>query len=196
MEQIAKMKKTERKSINAPKKKKNNDLFKDAVLLRKICAHPSLLEIDESIDETASESGDESMDSESDDDKSESSDDTNTATTSTATKSTTVDVGKTEPHWWEAHFPDDISNMNHSAKIMLLFAILEKCEVVGDKLLVFSQSIPTLDLIEKFLHEKQWKRGVDYFRLDGKVNAKSRQKYCDLFNDDEIKQSRYVKNKL
>jgi len=44
---------------------------------------------------------------------------------------------------------------------------------VGDKALVFSQSIPTLDLIELYLsrvprHGKQgkfWKKGKDWYRL-------------------------------
>ena len=44
-----------------------------------------------------------------------------------------------------------MSKMDHSGKLILLFKILGHCGLFGDKLLVFSKSIITLDLIEEFL---------------------------------------------
>ena len=57
--------------------------------------------------------------------------------------------------------------------MVLLLDILAMCSDVGDKALVFSQSIPTLDLIEVYLARlprpgkvsKCWKKGKDWFRL-------------------------------
>lgn len=82
--------------------------------------------------------------------------------------------------------------MEHSAKMMILMKMLAKCEAIGDKLLVFSQSISTLDLIEKHLNSIKWVRDVDYFRLDGQTPAKVRQKNCTAFNNAENTQARYV----
>lgn len=78
--------------------------------------------------------------------------------------------------------------------MMLLFEIVAKCEAIGDKILVFLQSIFTLDLIEKHLNIKKWDRNVDYFRLDGKTPAKVRQKNCIEFNNAENTKARYVQS--
>lgn len=78
---------------------------------------------------------------------------------------------------------------------MLLFSILSECNACGDKLLVFSQSIGTLNVIEKFLSmitentknsqlgkspfgrfTGEWTKGRDYFRLDGSTSTEIRKK--------------------
>lgn len=58
-----------------------------------------------------------------------------------------------------------------SAKMSLLFAIVEESVRVGDRVLLFSQSLFTLDLIEEFLHrnkipgkDENWCRNCDYYR--------------------------------
>ncbi|KAJ8348213.1 hypothetical protein SKAU_G00268020 [Synaphobranchus kaupii] len=70
---------------------------------------------------------------------------------------------------------------------------------IGDKVLVFSQSLISLDLIEDFLKlanrakkegkpspykgQGEWIRDVDYYRLDGSTNALTRKKWAEAFNN-------------
>jgi len=37
---------------------------------------------------------------------------------------------------------------------------------------------------------KSWKHGTDFYRIDGSVNIKEREDYCEQFND--INNSRYI----
>ncbi|KAG4079249.1 hypothetical protein HA402_006972 [Bradysia odoriphaga] len=54
--------------------------------------------------------------------------------------------------WWMQLCPEEeLDDLRHSGKLMLLFSLLEECYAIGDKLLVFSQSLYTLDVIELFL---------------------------------------------
>lgn len=107
---------------------------------------------------------------------------------------------------------EELNNIEHSGKLMLLFSILAECEACGDKLLVFSQSLFSLDVIEHFLamidentqnpnaeaklggFSGSWTRGVDYFRLDGSTNIETRNANCNNFNSDENSQARFVTN--
>ncbi|XP_024877012.1 transcriptional regulator ATRX-like isoform X1 [Temnothorax curvispinosus] len=107
----------------------------------------------------------------------------------------------TESEWWtqfvqSEHFED----MRVSAKLLLLFGILKECEQIGDKVLVFSQSLYSLTLIEEFLrriddqtqndthyetldnHTGSWSLGLDYFRLDGQTSPENRNIWCKIFN--------------
>nr|XP_057919162.1 transcriptional regulator ATRX isoform X3 [Doryrhamphus excisus] len=93
----------------------------------------------------------------------------------------------------------DAEILEHSGKIMILFEILRMAEEVEDKVLVFSQSLISLDLIEDFLElacraadedkvspykgEGKWFRNIDYYRLDGSTNATTRKKWAEEFND-------------
>lgn len=105
---------------------------------------------------------------------------------------------------------EELSNIEHSGKFMLLFAILAECKACGEKLLVFSQSLSSLDVIEHFLKmidentqnpnpnaklggfTGNWKRGVDYFRLDGSTNINTRNANCNKFNSEVNSQARFV----
>lgn len=61
---------------------------------------------------------------------------------------------------------------DYSGKMILLLDILSKSSELGDKVLVFSQSLTTLDLVEFYLAKlqingkegKNWKRGKDWYR--------------------------------
>uniref|UniRef100_H3CU71 DNA helicase n=1 Tax=Tetraodon nigroviridis TaxID=99883 RepID=H3CU71_TETNG len=93
----------------------------------------------------------------------------------------------------------DAEILEHSGKMMLLFEILRMAEEVEDKVLVFSQSLISLDLIEDFLElscrakdedkvspykgEGKWFRNIDYYRLDGSTSATTRKKWAEEFND-------------
>lgn len=105
--------------------------------------------------------------------------------------------------WWSDIVSDEeLQDIRSSSKLFLFFTILKHCEEIGDKLLVFSQSLYTLDLIEHFLdlvdenaHKKEeernpllsefnsnWDKGLDYFRLDGSTSSDCRNNWCKVFN--------------
>ncbi|XP_037945217.1 transcriptional regulator ATRX homolog [Teleopsis dalmanni] len=104
--------------------------------------------------------------------------------------------------WWKRFVADkELNNINHSPKLVILLHLLKQCEAIGDKVLVFSQSLQSLDVIEHFLsliNEKTkgqeiegdvddltgiWTAGVDYFRLDGSCSVEQREAMCKKFND-------------
>jgi len=66
-----------------------------------------------------------------------------------------------------------------SGKFELFRAILNECESIGDKLLVFTRSLLALDYIEQWLERwssrssTKWIKGIDYFRMDGMIIWKS-----------------------
>ncbi|XP_052374024.1 transcriptional regulator ATRX-like isoform X3 [Oncorhynchus keta] len=108
--------------------------------------------------------------------------------------------GTRSPDWHKEFVTEaDSEILEHSGKMVLLFEILRMAEEVEDKVLVFSQSLISLDLIEDFLElagrakeeEKQfpykgegkWFRNIDYYRLDGSTNALNRKKWAEEFND-------------
>jgi transcriptional regulator ATRX len=58
--------------------------------------------------------------------------------------------------WWSRFSPEDMTGIEHGGKLVLLMDILNQCELIGDKVLVFSQSLASLNLIEEFLaHENE-----------------------------------------
>ncbi|KAL2950136.1 hypothetical protein AAZX31_20G213300 [Glycine max] len=94
--------------------------------------------------------------------------------------------------WWNDLLHGKIyKEIDHSGKMVLLMEILTMSSDVGDKVLVFSQSIPTLDLIELYLSRiprrgkqgKFWKKGKDWYRLDGRTESSERQKLVERFNE-------------
>ncbi|KAL6117786.1 atrx [Pungitius sinensis] len=104
-------------------------------------------------------------------------------------------------HDWHKEFVADADAeiLEHSGKMVLLFEILRMAEEMDEKVLVFSQSLISLDLIEDFLElscrakddekvspykgEGKWFRNIDYYRLDGSTNATTRKKWAEEFND-------------
>uniref|UniRef100_H3CKL3 RAD54 like 2 n=1 Tax=Tetraodon nigroviridis TaxID=99883 RepID=H3CKL3_TETNG len=88
------------------------------------------------------------------------------------------------------------SILENSAKMVLLFHLIEESVRKGDKLLVFSQSLSTLTVIENFLVKRpvppspqkdkpnqNWVRNVNYYRLDGSTTASERERLINQFND-------------
>lgn len=73
--------------------------------------------------------------------------------------------------------------MEHGVKFEILFELIDETVAVGDKLLVFSQSLLTLDLIEVFLKKRlNWRKHFDYVRLDGSTAGLEREKIINEFN--------------
>ncbi|XP_008807947.1 protein CHROMATIN REMODELING 20 isoform X2 [Phoenix dactylifera] len=97
-----------------------------------------------------------------------------------------------ESDWWEHLLDEKIyREVDYSGKMVLLLDILSMSSEFGDKALVFSQSLTTLDLIELFLSKlprkgregKYWKQGKDWYRLDGSTQCSERQKLVERFNE-------------
>uniref|UniRef100_A0A672NNW8 RAD54 like 2 n=1 Tax=Sinocyclocheilus grahami TaxID=75366 RepID=A0A672NNW8_SINGR len=84
--------------------------------------------------------------------------------------------------------------LENSAKMVLLFHLIDESVKRGDKILVFSQSLSTLTVMEDFLSRRpmpiqtetgmhNWVRNVNYYRLDGSTSASERERLINQFND-------------
>lgn len=89
----------------------------------------------------------------------------------------------------EGYVPGLVEN---SVKMVLLFDLIDKIVEGEEKLLVFSQSLFTLNLIEQFLKERtlprsndRWIKCLNYHRLDGSTSAQDRERFVKHFNRDE-----------
>lgn len=111
--------------------------------------------------------------------------------------------------WWNQFLDRDceepseiqLKKLSLGSKMILLMDILKEAETVGDKVLVFSQSLLSLDLIQEFLrtidesNDKggygagdmenylgSWHEGRDYYRMDGSTSPDIRKRWCNYFN--------------
>ncbi|XP_057701433.1 helicase ARIP4 isoform X1 [Corythoichthys intestinalis] len=89
--------------------------------------------------------------------------------------------------------------LENSGKMVLLFHLIDESVRRGDKMLVFSQSLTTLTVIEDFLSKRpiplqdaaaesqnpNWVRNLNYYRLDGSTSASERERLINQFNDPE-----------
>ncbi|KAF6144435.1 hypothetical protein GIB67_024662 [Kingdonia uniflora] len=100
------------------------------------------------------------------------------------------DNGLLHEDWWKDLLPDkSYKDVDLSGKMALTLDILLMSAAAGDKTLVFSHHLATLDLIEHYLaslprHEKEgkcWKRDKDWYRLDGSTEPSERQKLVEKF---------------
>lgn len=83
--------------------------------------------------------------------------------------------------------------IENSAKMQILFCIIKESIAIGDRLLVFSQSLITLDLIEQFLQMNavpgetlNWSKNSHYFRayihfVSSPILIHSRNCFCFFF---------------
>ena len=76
---------------------------------------------------------------------------------------------------------NEFSFVNRSGKLKILAKILPLWREQGHRVLIFSQTIQMLNLIERFVDNK----GMNFRRMDGKTNVASRQHLVDSFNSDE-----------
>lgn len=86
----------------------------------------------------------------------------------------------------KGYIPGCIEN---SAKMQIFFCILQESMALGDRILLFSQSLFTLNLIEEFLQksevpgtEDKWAKNKHYYRLDGSTSALEREKLINEYN--------------
>lgn len=130
----------------------------------------------------------------------------------------TPPMTKMDDGWTKQFLPEDPYQIELSAKFILLMSILEQCEILGDKILIFSQSLYNLDLIEDILYRRmeeynekygsnltydelveatggvshRWIPNTDYFRIDGKVKSENRCSIIDTFNDEDNHRARLM----
>ncbi|XP_015111784.1 transcriptional regulator ATRX [Diachasma alloeum] len=201
-------------------------LFADFQALQRIWTHPIAIKLN--ADKAAEKRIREASDSEGSlkdfiddgsDDESSKSDSTIASTSSSKSKKSDVPVKRhtranadveevveepvQEQEWWSQFLQDEhFEDLRISAKLRILFEILKESENIGDKVLVFSQSLYSLTLIERFLatidnetqnnldnpselvdgHTGSWSLGLDYFRLDGQTSTENRSLWCKIFN--------------
>lgn len=117
-----------------------------------------------------------------------------TARVDTETKESVVTKSSRDdgiPYEWAVELMKDyVSDLvENSPKMEIFFCILEESIKLGDRLLVFSQSLLTLNVLERFLQrskipttETHWAKNVSYFRLDGSTAALDREKLINEFN--------------
>ncbi|KAK0739036.1 P-loop containing nucleoside triphosphate hydrolase protein [Apiosordaria backusii] len=79
----------------------------------------------------------------------------------------------------ESEIPSTLNDEMASNKVRVLIHIVEASRRLGEKVLLFSQSIPTLD----FLGTVLGKREIGYQRLDGKTSPNNRQQLIKDFNE-------------
>ncbi|RPB05608.1 hypothetical protein L873DRAFT_1824911 [Choiromyces venosus 120613-1] len=89
--------------------------------------------------------------------------------------------GASKKYAWAKEMASKIQNpqaLLHSYKMQLLKSIVEYSIKLGDKILIFSHGVYTLNYLQKLLED--WK--VDFRRLDGKTKMSTRQSSTKSFN--------------
>lgn len=97
--------------------------------------------------------------------------------------------------------------LENGAKMMVAFSIIEGAIMNGEKILLFSQSLLTLNLIEQFLSksnvpnsQEKWEKYKNYYRIDGSTNGLERERMINSFNEKNngfwlfLLSTRYVNN--
>ncbi|KAK1129914.1 hypothetical protein K0M31_019613 [Melipona bicolor] len=188
----------------------NGSLFADFQVLQRIWTHPWVLrknaeKIEKMNEKRFTDDSEGSLNDFINDDDSDSTIDSSTSSViedNDDAQSVDEEPEKKEEEWWLQFVkPEYFEDMRISSKLILLFGILKECEQIGDKVLVFSQSLYSLSLIEHFLekidnatqndevseyidgHVGSWSLGTDYFRLDGQTSAENRNLWCKIFNE-------------
>ena len=102
--------------------------------------------------------------------------------------------------WADALLKDYVPGLLiHGSKMLILMSIITKCLSIGEKMLIFTQSLLTLNLIEEYLAKEvvpstknlaslqpeYWAKNQSYFRLDGSTSSTDREKMINMFNSPE-----------
>lgn len=90
------------------------------------------------------------------------------------------------PSWYQDLLPDNCGTLvDLSGKVMFLLELLKEVEKVDEKILVFSQSLLVLDMLEEMLQLPEggnMVEGLHYFRLDGSTRVDDRRDLMRRFN--------------
>ncbi|KAG7397072.1 hypothetical protein PHYBOEH_001286 [Phytophthora boehmeriae] len=78
--------------------------------------------------------------------------------------------------------------LESSGKMMLLMQILSECQDIGDRVILFSQSIPTLNTIALMIskhnkYQRRHSKRLSYLRIDGSTPQQDRFRQIAQFND-------------
>lgn len=109
--------------------------------------------------------------------------------------------------WWNSVLTkNEMHDVNLSGKLVILQEILKTSEAIGDRVLVFSQFLTSLDIIEEFLEDwdkeavrqekdepitfpltsgpraGRWRKNLEYYRIDGQTKVEDRHRDCEKFN--------------
>ncbi|XP_051124346.1 SNF2 domain-containing protein CLASSY 3-like [Andrographis paniculata] len=77
-------------------------------------------------------------------------------------------------------------NPGDGVKTKFILEFVRLSTLLNEKVLIFSQYIPPLDLIKEHLTATlQWNEGKEILRLEGRLQKKQRQNVIDAFNDPE-----------
>ncbi|KAK4322875.1 hypothetical protein Pmani_006392 [Petrolisthes manimaculis] len=193
-------------------------LFKDFAVLSRVWSHPKVLDLymktdnDYSPSKTWEENVNETKKRKSNDSETYESNAKVMKVDQPCSVLGLTEKGKLNPEWWKGtvmnttgqdiDMEDYLDKVEHSGKLILLLDIITECTAIGDKILVFSQSLLTLDMIEhflalvsndylngsqsdglQFLPYKQWLRDLDYLRMDGSTSLETRSMCCNTFNN-------------
>ncbi|UJR26103.1 hypothetical protein I4U23_007449 [Adineta vaga] len=79
--------------------------------------------------------------------------------------------------------------LSNGIKFQVALTIIDLSMQLGDKVLLFSQSLLTLNKFEEFLSQRQipntdqnWEKNKNYYRLDGSTSGLEREKLINAFN--------------
>jgi len=124
--------------------------------------------------------------------------------------------------WWKPVHDktgdDDFNDMREGGKIVLLLQILAHADLIGDKVVCFTQCLKTIDFIESCLNSPdwgktipaietlgaaegrtwgQWRRNREYLRIDGATSASDRGDLVTSFNQaHDSSSSKALENQL
>ena len=95
-----------------------------------------------------------------------------------------------DPDWANRIMDRYVPNvLENGAKFLLSFSLIEESVLAGDKILLFSQSLLSLNLIEEYLQRlnvpntnQKWEKYKTYYRLDGSTTGVERERLINLFN--------------
>ncbi|VDM59134.1 unnamed protein product [Angiostrongylus costaricensis] len=84
-------------------------------------------------------------------------------------------------------------NIENGYKMVIAMELLDATVRIGEKMLIFSQNLTALDLIESYLSRRllktaagttSWMKNINYFRFDGSTSGSERERLISRFNTD------------